>query len=80
MKSRCCRSTPRCAACPVLARAAARHVAAHSLTAALITEVFVGRQPRPLPATVLNALERLDGARARDASPAFPDRPKPRSG
>jgi hypothetical protein len=72
MKSRCCRSTPRCAGCPVLARAAARHVAAHSLAAALITEVFVGRQPPPLPATVLDALERLDAARAaraRDASP-----------
>jgi hypothetical protein len=64
MKSRCCRSTPRCAGCPVLARAAARHVAAHSLTAALITEVFAGRQSPPLPANVLDALERLDAARA----------------
>jgi hypothetical protein len=63
MKSRCCRSTPRCAGCPVLARAAARRVTTHSLTAALITEVFVGRQPPPLPAAVLDALERLDAAR-----------------
>jgi hypothetical protein len=73
MKSRCCRSTPRCAGCPVLARAATRQVTTHSLTAALITEVFVGRQPPPLPATVLNELQQLDAARTgptRDASQA----------
>jgi hypothetical protein len=80
MKSRCCRSTPRCAGCPVLARAVARRAATQSLTAVLIAEVFAGRPSPPLPATVLDALERLDAARARDAAPAFPDRPKPRSG
>jgi hypothetical protein len=63
MKNRCCRSTPRCAGCPVLARAAARQLTTNSLTAALIAEVFVGRQPPPLPATVLDELERLDAAR-----------------
>jgi hypothetical protein len=57
----------------VLARAYARRAATESLTAALITEVFAGRQPPPLPANVLQALERLDAARstrARDASHA----------
>jgi hypothetical protein len=43
------------------------------VTAALISEVFAGPQAPPLPASVLQALERLDAARstrARDASPA----------
>jgi hypothetical protein len=63
MKSRCCRSTPRCAGCPVLARASARHDKSQSVTAALISEVFAGRGARPLPASVVEALERLDAAR-----------------
>jgi hypothetical protein len=73
MKSKCCRSTPRCAGCPVLATAAARRTETQSLTAALIADVFAGRDARPLPATVLHALEQLDAAYAagaRDASPA----------
>jgi hypothetical protein len=38
----------------------------------LISEVFAGRGARPLPASVVEALERLDAAHAagaRDASP-----------
>jgi hypothetical protein len=72
MKGRCCRSTPRCAGCPVLARAAARRATTQSTTAALIAAVFAGRQPPPLASTVLDALERLDAARARAASPRVP--------
>jgi hypothetical protein len=47
----------------VLARASARHDKSQSVTAALISEVFAGRGARPLPASVVEALERLDAAR-----------------
>jgi hypothetical protein len=56
----------------VLVSASARHDKAQSLTAALISEVFAGRGTRPLPASVVEALDRLDAAHAagaRDASP-----------
>jgi hypothetical protein len=72
MKGRCCRSTPRCAGCPVLVRASARHDKAQSLTAALISEVFAGRGARPLRASVVEALKRLDAAHADGASDASP--------
>jgi hypothetical protein len=57
----------------VLVKASARHDKAQTLTAALITEVFAGRGARPLPANVVEALERLDADRAegaRNVSPA----------
>jgi hypothetical protein len=57
----------------VLATAAARRTETQSLTATLIADVFVGRDARPLPATVLQALEQLDAAYpsgTRDASAA----------
>jgi hypothetical protein len=58
----------------VLARAVARRAVTPSRTAALIAEVFAGRPSPPLPASVLDALERLDAARARDGSSAARDR------
>jgi hypothetical protein len=64
MKARCCRSTPRCSGCPVLAKARASAATTQPATAALIAEVFAGRDPRSLPAGVVVALERLDAARA----------------
>ena len=57
MKRTCCRTTPRCAGCPVLLAARRRTgTAAHDL----FTEILSGRTARPLPESVLRALEELD--------------------
>jgi hypothetical protein len=64
MKARCCRSTPRCSGCPVLVKARSSAATAQPATAAVIAEVFTGRDPRTLPAGVVAALERLEAARA----------------
>jgi hypothetical protein len=63
MKGTCCRSTPRCVGCPVIAAAVARRPQDPSSAAALVAAVLVG--PRtPLPACVESALAGLDEARA----------------
>ena len=64
MKKLCCRSTPRCAACPVRAVAAAREQQAGDDPAALLAEIVRGRPGRPLPRGVAAALEDLELARA----------------
>jgi hypothetical protein len=61
MKKRCCRSTPRCAGCPVRAVAAARTQAAGDDPAALLAEIL--RPARPLPNSVAAALADLELAR-----------------
>jgi hypothetical protein len=60
--SACCRSIPRCSDCPVRAAAAARRDRELSETAGLVTEILIGRGPRPLPACVTVALEQLHEA------------------
>ena len=64
MPSKCCRSCPRCADCPVLVAAAGRarrHEGA--ALANLVDEVFSGFQVRALPESVTRTLEALDDAR-----------------
>jgi hypothetical protein len=65
MRARCCRSTPRCSGCPVLAKARESAATARPAMAALVAEVFAGPGPRMLPGDVVAALDRLDAARAK---------------
>ena len=58
MKARCCRATPRCTGCPVLL--AARRRPPGGGAPDLIAEILRGRDPRPLPDSVLRALEELE--------------------
>jgi hypothetical protein len=60
---KCCRSTPRCAGCPVRAIAAARNQRELGEPAALIAEILTGGAPRSLPASVAAALASLELAR-----------------
>jgi hypothetical protein len=62
MSKKCCRSSPRCAGCPVRALAAARKHRELSETAVLVTEILAGRGARPLPPSIAAALERLRAA------------------
>ena len=62
MSKKCCRSSPRCAGCPVRALAAARKHRELTETAALVTEILTGRAARPLPPGVGAALEQLRAA------------------
>ena len=64
MSKKCCRSSPRCAGCPVRALAAARKRRELTETAALVTEILTGRAARPLPPGVAAALEQLRAAAA----------------
>ena len=65
MKSKCCRSAPRCATCPVVLAARARAMQAPDDGDLLA--LLRAAPPRRLPACVLNALEGLDRRRfARD--------------
>jgi hypothetical protein len=59
MSKACCRSSPRCAGCPVHAVALARMQRELTETAALVTEILCGRSRRPLPPSVAAALEQL---------------------
>jgi hypothetical protein len=61
---KCCRSNPRCAACPVHAVAAARKRRKLGEPAALTGEILAGGAPRALPASVAAALASLELARA----------------
>lgn len=65
MSKKCCRSTPRCAGCPVRLLAAARNRRERSEAAALVTEILTGRAPRPLPTGIAAALVRFDELGAR---------------
>jgi hypothetical protein len=69
---KCCRSSPRCAGCPVRALAAARKHRELSETAALVTEILAGRAPRPLPAGVSAALEQLEAFGTRNGKTRAP--------
>jgi hypothetical protein len=61
-KRTCCRSLPRCADCPVLLVARRERVPRAPTTASLVDEVLRGRDPRPLPSAVLDALAGIDNA------------------
>jgi len=63
VKTSCCRSSPRCAGCPVVLAAGARRQARVAGRAALVEEVLVGRSARRLPEPVERALEQLVAAR-----------------
>ena len=61
MKRACCRDMPRCADCPVrLAAAGRRRITGPQTPAAVVEEVLRGRDPRPLPVAVVQALAALD--------------------
>ncbi len=66
VKRKCCRTSPRCAGCPVLVAARARlgERPCATATALLIEEVLVGRPPRQLPPAVEQALDELAAARS----------------
>jgi hypothetical protein len=72
MKSRCCRSSPRCAGCPVRVAAATRRDRRLTESAALVAEILGGRPATPLPAGVVEALERFRRARDSDDEPVLP--------
>ena len=57
MKTRCCRSTPRCAGCPVLLIAARRR---NPGVPDLFAEILGGRSARALPESVVRALAELE--------------------
>lgn len=61
-KKTCCRSMPRCARCPVLAVRRARAAPRSGTLASVFAEIYSG-QPRPLPASVTEALAALALAR-----------------
>ena len=65
MKTRCCRSTPRCAGCPVLMLAARRRQAGMP---DLFAEILGGRT-RALPESVLRALAELERRPERTGPP-----------
>jgi len=57
VKTRCCRTTPRCAGCPVLLMAARRR---DSGVPDLFAEILGGRAARALPESVVRALAELE--------------------
>jgi hypothetical protein len=61
MKSKCCRSRPRCATCPVVL--AARAKATHAPDDGDLFALLRAAPQRELPACVLSALEGLDRRR-----------------
>jgi hypothetical protein len=63
MSARCCRTTPRCAGCPVRVMAARKRGMRATRTAALVEDVFRGAEPRSVPPSVTLALSRLEVAR-----------------
>ena len=64
MKMECCRSSPRCASCPVVLAARARGRFVRDRDETLFIEVFAGLPPRELPPCVTDALVQLDERRA----------------
>jgi hypothetical protein len=69
-KKTCCRSMPRCASCPVLAAHHRVRATPRALSAASVFSDIYGAQPRPLPASVIDALAALSLARERPAASA----------
>jgi hypothetical protein len=69
MKTKCCRSSPRCAGCPALAVAAARRERQLTETATLVAEILGDRPAPHLPPAVVQALDRLQRARRRAHTP-----------
>jgi hypothetical protein len=65
MKTRCCRSAPRCANCPVRASAAARRQAAGDEHEVLVSQILAAPRARALPPSVASALAQLELARTR---------------
>jgi len=65
MKTRCCRSTPRCASCPVRAAAVGHRQAVGDEHAALLSQIFAAPRARVLPPSVARALAQLELARTR---------------
>jgi hypothetical protein len=65
MKRTCCRSTPRCANCPVRAALAARRQPPGDEAAALLSEILAAPRSRVLPEGVASALAQLELARTR---------------
>ena len=63
MKSRCCRSLPRCAECPVVLAARARARAAEGHPVADAFALVRAAPPRELPVCVLDALAAIDERR-----------------
>ena len=61
-KRTCCRSTPRCASCPVLAARRLRAAPRCGAPATVFSEIF-STQPRPLPTSVIDDLAALALAR-----------------
>ena len=66
MKTRCCRSTPRCVGCPVLLLAARRRQAGMP---DLFAEILGGRSTRALPESVVRALAELERRPERTGPP-----------
>ena len=66
-KSTCCKSTPRCARCPVRLALEARARERHGALAQLFDEVYHGT-PAALPAPVADALDAIAAVRARAAA------------
>lgn len=67
-KKTCCKSMPRCAGCPVLAARRRQRAGRFSgATASVFSEIY-GAQPRPLPASVADALRALSLARNRSTA------------
>ena len=67
MKRTCCRSTPRCAGCPVLLMARRRMLGE---APDLFAEILGGRPVRPLPESVERALAELQRRPPRARVPA----------
>jgi hypothetical protein len=65
VNGRCCRSTPRCASCPVRVAAAARKQRSGYEAAALLSEIIATPRTRALPQSVASALAELALARTR---------------
>ena len=63
-KSTCCKSTPRCARCPVRLALEARARERRGALAQLFDEVYYGT-PATMPAPVAEALEAIAAVRAR---------------
>ena len=69
-KRTCCRSLPRCGTCPVRLSALERRTVAASTAGTLVEEILRGRDPRPMPAAVVRALEIIGTAESHHRRPA----------
>jgi hypothetical protein len=60
---KCCRSSPRCASCPVVLAARRRGRFTRDTESLLITEILAGTPRRELPDCVIDALGVLEARR-----------------